>query len=403
MEWAVPTHKAYVMDLEPGYNGTTWSGTTNSGRHDAHPGRPQSDRRRQGAPVRLPDQPPDPEERRRQVPQGVRDWLTPAGRATERGRGGQELYRGIASTYAPDIYDDAPAGVYCTTTGTCLAVNNAGDGTGRALFGMRPVSFYMFFNPPTLPEPSGFTVQSAYLFNIKYAPYSGIHSYFKMYDPSDPSQAQPFGDGYVGSLNPPSKCHFGMGDTFQNLLTNCIDVFPKAAPGQTDPNKTAQNKVLGDLAHDDQNFTFAVVGINQNFRPVKLDVCLGPKPAAGQPGANCGTDTQDIIHDTDSPLQDPNNNFANNFDSDVRSFGAILNDSYPDPKAPNAANPDYLHDYHGAGAIWREYGRIVQTQLAQAYATAHNTTPKTLHDPSCYFPQQCTDGVSATPDRVRRR
>src|SRR5581483_6191182 len=91
-----------------------------------------------------------------------------------------ELYRGIAKSFAPDIFDNAAPGINCKATGTCLAVADAGDGTGRALFGMRPVSFYMFFNPPTLPPPSGFTVNSAYLFNIKYAPYSGITSYFKL-------------------------------------------------------------------------------------------------------------------------------------------------------------------------------------------------------------------------------
>ena len=55
-----------------------------------------------------------------------------------------ELYRGIASNFAPDIYDNAQAlGVTCNQTGTCLAYPNAEDGTGRGLFGMRPVSFYI--------------------------------------------------------------------------------------------------------------------------------------------------------------------------------------------------------------------------------------------------------------------
>jgi hypothetical protein len=382
MEWAIPTHKAYYMQLNNGYNGLLqWDyltpntpGALPPGDGKVHAYSWQIGRTilKDGESYKI-------------------DWSTPANYEAEL----DEIYRGIASTYAPDIYDDAPPGITCTTTGTCLAYSNAEDGTGRALFGMRPVSFYMYFDPPTLPDPSGFTVQSSYLFNIKYAPYSGIHSYFKMYDPSDPSKAQPYGDGLVGSLSPQKHCHFGMGDTFQNLLDNCIDVFPQAAQGQADLNVAAQNKVLGDLSHDDQNFTFAVVGINQNFRPVKLDVCLGPMPAAGQAGAACGTDTQDIIHDDDSPLDDPLNSVSNNFDSDVRSFGAIINDSYPDPAG--GSNPDYIHDWHGSGAVWREYGRIVQAQMSQAYATANQTAPRTLHDPTCYFPEQCSDGVSTSP------
>ncbi|MGO8998918.1 MAG: hypothetical protein ACLQVI_36800 [Polyangiaceae bacterium] len=459
MEWAVPTHKAYVLYLNPGYNGQMqWNYVTPTDKK-VHQYQYEI-----AYPIKKDGN------------EYVIDWLTGPVYPGQV----DELYRGIASTYAPDIYDDAPPGVTCNNTGTCLAYANAEDGTGRALFGMRPVSFYMFFNPPTLPNPSGYTVQSAYLFNIKYAPYSGIHSYFKMYDGpidgggygggaggvlgGDAAAAEPFGDGLVGNKTPQAHCNFGMGNNFLNLLTNCIDVFQTPAgctagvpaPACDIVNVTAQNKVLGDLSHDDQNYTFAVVGINQNFRPVKLDVCT---PALKALGTNCGTDTQDVIHDTDSPILDPTNNFANTFDSDVRSFGAIENDYFPPgsilvsitqttgygapvactaANGPTVCNPPgstvplnptgglggpttgypcpgvcdtsgdansgfcvaaaYGKELHGSGAVWREYGRLVQTDMNAQYVAANGSQyAKIWHDPSCYFNEGCLT-AAGVPD-----
>ena len=441
MEWAVPTHKAYVMYLNPGYTGQMqWNYVTPSdGKVHSYVYEISYPIKKDGA-------------------QYVIQWTDPQSTYTPQV---DELYRGIASTYAPDIYDDAPAGVTCDSTGTCLAYANAEDGTGRALFGMRPVSFYMFFDPPTLPPPSGYTVQSAYLFNIKYAPYSGIASYFKMYDGpldggglaagGDAAVAQPYADGLLGNQNPQKHCHFGMGDTFENLLTNCIDVFLPPSGCSTvgsscdTINLTAQNKVLGDLSHDDQNFTFAVVGINQNFRPVKLDIC---NPELKALGTNCGTDIQDVIHDTDTPLADPTNNYSNTFDSDVRSFGPIQNDYaapgselYPFPgptvqavtpvpctaataatvcqglvgaSIPLGSCPGVCattgalsgtcvsavncKDDHGSAAVYREYGRLVQNDMNAEYVALHagnQSLVKAWHDPTCSFPTGCFSATGA--------
>ena len=203
----------------------------------------------------------------------------------------------------------------CNNTGTCLAYANAEDGTGRALFGMRPVSFYMFFNPPTLPNPSGFTVNSAYLFNIKYAPYSGITRTSRCTTARSTAAVSPRAATRCGGPNRSATASSetrprrrtatsAWANNFQNLLDELHRRLPDAGRlHRRRPrtclrhvNVTAQNKVLGDLSHDDQNYTFAVVGINQNFRPVKLDVCT-PSAAALQrrlqaPAAtNCGTDT----------------------------------------------------------------------------------------------------------------
>jgi hypothetical protein len=350
------------------------------------------------------------------------DWSTTAKARLQ----GDEIYRGIASTFAPDIYDNAPAGVTLADTGTGFVVANVGGGSGE--IGMRPVSFYIVFYPNTLGAALGVTILNMYAFNIKYAPYSGAISNFKLYDPTDLANAEPVADALIGNggtNGAPVHCSFGIGDTFDNLLTNCIHVFNSAAQ-----NTSAENKVLGDLSHDDQNYTFSVVGITQNFRPARLDVCTQAETAAG---IKCGTDIEDIIHDGDSLVADAKNATANEFSSDVRSFGAIQNDSFP-PGTPTGvactaataatdcvksktkyasvcdtsgdANNNtcvtaaWNHDWHGAGAIWREYGRLVQADLNAKYVADNGGNPnlvKTWHDPTCYLPQGCQGSTGATP------
>ncbi|HEY2510418.1 MAG TPA: hypothetical protein VGI39_06170, partial [Polyangiaceae bacterium] len=202
IEWVNATHKVYYVALNNGYTGhMTWNyRTPGDGIVHSYDWQVGQTIKKDGAMFSV-------------------DWLTSKYNAQL-----DELYRGIASTFAPDIYDNAPANVTCATTGTCFGRPDAGDGTGSALFGMRPVSFYMFFLPPTAPAPAGSTVKSGYLFNIKYAPYSGASSYFKMFDPSgDAGGAVPFAEGALGDKTPKSQCHFSLGDSFDNLMKNCVD------------------------------------------------------------------------------------------------------------------------------------------------------------------------------------
>jgi hypothetical protein len=429
MEWAVPTHRAYYMQLTTGYVGQmAWTYKAPDGWH--------AYRAAIGQPMLKDNKPFN------------MVWAqTKSANAS-----GDEIYRGVASTFAPDIYDNAPAGVLLTDTGTGFVIANVGGGQGE--IGMRPVSFYIVFYPNTLGAVEGVTVYEFYAFNIKYAPYSGAVSYFKMVPDVDAglATAQPNAFAYLGNGGEggaPVTCKFGMGDTFANLLNNCIHVFNAGANAGTvnDPNIIAANKVLGDSSHDDQNYTFQVVGIGQNFRPVKLDVCTpqlaaykkagktcgGLTPSGSSTVCSCGTDIEDVIHDSDSLPADPANALANNFNSDVRSFGAIQNDSYPpghpttgpgtctagdagacaaaskasvcdtssDPNDPNVGRcvtAAWNHDYHGGGAIWREYGRLVQNNLNAEYVALHGAQyAKLWHDQTCMQPMSCTDQTAATP------
>ena len=329
MEWAVPTHKAYILTLNPGYVGTMeWDYTTPSDKTKHHYifqiGKPIF---KDGQVFTI-------------------HWDGDIAGDVD------ELYKGIVSTFAPDIYVDTPT--TCQTNGTCL-INPSGnqDGTGRTVIGFRPAAFYFQTYTPTQPQPSGSTMGGAYVFNVKYAPYSVSTSLLKMNDVEGPtSTVNPIGD-----LK--KNCLLKLGDKYGDLVSNCIQVYSDKAT-----NDTALHKVLGNLAHDDQNYTFSVVGINQNYRAHALDT--------GQPREF------DVIGDNDTPQPEDT---ADDFQADVRTYGPILNDKY------QKADGTYKSDYHGSGEMFKEYQRLVQTDLAASYHALHPTVPvRALHDPACLFP-----------------
>jgi hypothetical protein len=351
MEWAVPTHKAYFLQINPGYVGSMdWKFKTDPAGCPKDKTYVLDDKEHTyhwqlGKPITKDGQ------------VFTLDWNgygTPGNRFYCEA---DELYRGLTSSFAPELYDNLPAGTLCKDTGRC-PVFPTGNDFIHPILGFRTISMYWDMGPPSQPQPSGSTPHDAYFFNIKYAPYSPSVSYLKLDATGPIAFLDPIGDQG-------KKCNLHLGGTFGELTDNCIKVFKDSKVGDT-----AMAKVLGNLAHDDQDFTFSVVGINQNYRKNGID--LGGKRQF------------DVIHDSDTLEPD---DFAGDFTLDVRANGAILNDRYPKLDANGNPIPGvYSRDNHGAGAIWREYGRMVQRDLAQRYAKLHGTKPRDLHDPACLFP-----------------
>ena len=266
-----------------------------------------------------------------------------------------ELYRGIASTFAPDIYDDAPAGVVCHEHGHLSRRQaNAGDGHGgtRALRNAPRFVLYVL-RPADAPRSRpGFTVQSGYLFNIKYAPYLGdslVPS--RSYDPSDADSARtlrrwPGGEPEVLRRTAASA----IGDTFQNLLQNWASTSPPEERLRARPIRTPQPRTAGPrrpLARRPE------LHVRRRRRQPELPAReAGLLPRAHDPLGLDG-DVQDPrrlelrdgyaghhLGHRHARLSDPPNSLSNSFVADVRSFGAILeNDSYPDPMSPSNAVP----------------------------------------------------------------
>ncbi len=360
MEWAVPTHKDYFNNLNPGYVGKMdWTFTTDPADCPGDPTFPLDNKMhmyewqightltKDGKPYQL-------------------DWTgystPPAGSRFQ--CEADELYRGLTSFFTPDLYDNLPSGVQCSGTGRCPVFATGNDGV-HPIIGFRTLSMYWDMDPPSQPQPSGSTPHDTYLINIKYAPYSPAVSVLKMDAVGPTGSLNP-----IGNLTPPKDCEMSLGGTFGDLKTNCIQVF-------TDPtvNTQALQKVLGNIAHDDQDFTFSVVGINQNYRPPQLDIG--------------GSRQFDVIHDTElTPADDA---IASDFTLDVRANGPILNDKF------YTGTPGvYARDNHGAGAVWRDMGVTVGKELSAAYAAQHGTTPRALHDPACLVPMSCQGDPSCT-------
>jgi len=349
MEWAVPTHKDYFNQINPGYVGSmNWTYTeppapNGDGKMHAFHWQLGKPITKDGAVFTL-------------------DWNGYSTPGPAFDAEADELYRGLTSYFAPDLYDNLPAGVFCVSSGRCPSFPTGNDGI-HPILGFRTISMYWDMDPPVQPQPSGSTPNDAYFFDIKYAPYSPAVSFLKMDSVGPTGSLNPIGD-----LSPPKDCELTLGGTFGSLTSDCINVFMSSAT-----NQEATAKVLGNLAHDDQNFTFSVVGINQNYRPPQLDIG--------------GSRQFDIIHDNETPQPDA---LAVDFTLDVRANGPILNDRYCDMPTGNTCPLGvYDRDDHGSGAVWREYGRLVQQDLSTKYAAIHGTTPRPLHDPACLFPMSC--------------
>jgi hypothetical protein len=361
MEWAVNTHKDYFNTIVQGYVGSMdWTFTTNAGNCPADMTYPTDGKSHMyhwqiGSPITKDSK------------VFTLDWNGYASPPPRFQCEADELYRGLTSYFTPDLYDNLPPGVQCQGTGRCPVFPTGNDGL-HPIIGFRTISMYWDMRPPSQPQPSGSTPNDAYLFNIKYAPYSPAVSQLKMDAVGPTGSLNP-----IGNLTPPKDCELTLGGTFGDLTNNCINVF-------TDPtvNTQAQAKVLGNLAHDDQNFTFSVVGINQNYRPPQLDIG--------------GSRQFDIIHDGEMPAADA---IASDFTLDVRANGPIVNDRYP------SGTPGvYGRDNHGAGAVWRDMGKAVQQDLAARYVVANPTVnagkPRALHDPACLLPMSCQGAASCT-------
>jgi hypothetical protein len=358
MEWAVNTHKDYYNQINPGYTGSmtwTYQNAVPCTAPQGCDGKMHTYVWAIGRPITIDGKP------------FLLDWNGYNSPADAFYQEADVLYRGITLYFTPDLYDNLPSGVLCRDTGRCPAFPTGNDYV-HPILGFRTISMYWDMDPPVLPQPSGSTPHDAYFFNIKYAPYSPAVSILDMSTAAGPTGSL----NPIGDMNPGKDCELGFGTagspagtpgTYGHLSTNCINVFKSATT-----NTLASEKVLGNLAHDDQNFTFSVVGINQNYRPPQLDIG--------------GSRQFDVIHDGELPAADA---VAVDFTLDVRANGPIMNDRYP-----TTESGVFGRDNHGSGVVWREFARMVQADLASKYAVAHNTTPRPIHDPACLFPLDYT-------------
>jgi hypothetical protein len=260
------------------------------------------------------------------------DWVSPSHRNFDQPF--NQIYRAMTHTFAPQIPLE-PTGTTCFDSGRCIQ-GSFGD---VAYFYIPSLGWAMWIDNQNAaqPTPSIITRQDQEL--AKVMSYSFANPLLKL-DAEGPT-------GKAGILQTgKSDCTLAIGLGFGDFLSNCVQT-----TGDATKDKAELNKLLGGLSHGRERFFFDLQGIDINFTDSTL-------PA------------DDIIHDNDVPTS---TDTATLFDVDQATLGSIANDYTNN-------DPSLARDLHGAGAVYREYARLVRKDLLALRGVADG-------DPSaCVFP-----------------
>ncbi len=242
------------------------------------------------------------------------DWISNKGADFE--QQSDELYRALLHTFAPGLPLDPP-GVTCQSTGRCIK-GSFGD---VAYFYIPAIGWALWIDNQNAPQPTP-SIPTRMDQNLaKLMPYAFANPQLKMDAEGPVAHA-----GTLGKAQ--AQCDLKLGLTYQDFLNTCVEV-----TGDMQKDKTEQNKLLGGLTHSTERFFFDVQGVDIEFTDQDL-------PAT------------DIIHDNDIPTA---NDTSTEWVVDQSTLGNILNDFDGNGNL----------DLHGAGAVQKEYLRLVRTTLLQ--------------------------------------
>jgi hypothetical protein len=259
-----------------------------------------------------------------------------------------ELFDAAQSTFNSNVSGVSEPN--CDSSGACLVLPDAGDGTG--IFGFRPMSVY-FVVRAHVPQPIASTPNSLYNFFTKSEPYSGNPNLLKI------DKEGPVAERLLGPANAQKDCTLKLGIAYADLLSNCVQV-----TGNQAIDTQNLNKLLGGRTHDLENYSFNVVGIDQNFQKNSGKGTVPPSfDGNGKPI---------IILDDDVPAND---DLGNDWTFDVRAAGAVANDFDATGNL----------DLHGTGAVMREYAKMVQADLNKFLPL---TQQHQLGDVNCMLPKR---------------
>ena len=244
-----------------------------------------------------------------------------------------ELYNAAMVTFGPDAgvpWPPAADSLNCKKDRGCLVINDGGD--GNTYFGIRPLAIY-FQTPTNTPQPVLSTPRALYNFFVKSEPYGNLPQVLKI------DAEGPYATGKVGATQ--TLCTQKVGLTWGDLLANCINV-----TGDATADKLNYNKLVGGRQHDFENWSFNVVGVNQNFTKQQ-----GPF---------------EVVQDTDYPKA---TDVGTDWTFDVRAKGKPSNDY-----------TGATFDARGVALVTIEWARLM---LAEAARVMGRAVPKTLGDPTC--------------------
>ncbi len=254
-----------------------------------------------------------------------------------------ELYNAMMFTFGPKAGIPWPTtadSADCKADRGCLLSSDGGD--GNTYFGVRPLAIY-FQTPTGTPQPVISTPRSVYNFFVKTEPYSNLAQTLEL------SATGPYATGLVGSVTPQPTCTQIVGLKFSDLLEKCVKV-----TGDPMADTLNYNKLVGGRQHDFENWSFNVVGVNQNFTKTQ-----GPF---------------DVVQDTDVPTA---NDVATDWTFDVRAKGQPSNDY---SRGVTGGNVKGSFEARGIALIYTEWARLM---LADAASILGLATPKRLGDPTC--------------------
>jgi len=243
-----------------------------------------------------------------------------------------ELFDGAMATFAPAaaVPDPTPQDQKnCDASAACLVTIDSDGVTG--IFGFRPIALYFEVKAFGVQQPLPSHPFFMYNFFVKNEPYSNLPVTLKI------DTVGPIAQGKVGPLdtkNQPTDptCTLQLGGTYGDFLKSCVNV-----SGNPDTDKINLAKFVGGRTHTLEDFSFTVIGVNQNFTHVQGDF--------------------DYIRDSDLPSND---SVATNWTFDVRAKGAVSNDLAADGST----------DLHGTGLVYAEYARLVQNAINGDLAAA---------------------------------
>jgi len=244
-----------------------------------------------------------------------------------------ELFDGAMATFAPSAAIADPTAddqANCDASAACLVTIDNDGVTG--IFGFRPLAIYFETKAIGTTQPIPSHPFLMYNFYVKNEPYSNLPVTLKI------DQQGPFATGKVGpkdanNLPTDPTCTLRLGITYGDFLSTCLNV-----SGNPDTDKINVAKFVGGRTHTLEDFSFNIVGVNQNFTHVQSDF--------------------DYITDDELPSAD---SVATNWTFDVRAKGTAANDVNPATKKT---------DLHGTGLVFAEYARLVQDALNKDLAAA---------------------------------
>ena len=260
-----------------------------------------------------------------------------------------ELADALFATYAPELVPEDPAHGTCFTSGRCVqTVFGGSEGVSR----IYPLGLHIWVNNPDAAQPVPSTPHRVDMRLPRIEPYTYAVTNLKL-DAEGPV-ALSAGTGPNGT-----DCKLQLGTRWGDFISQCI-----RTTGDQAKDDTYFNKLVGSIRHDSERYFFDVTGVDVNVTSATLS-------------------PTDVLRDSDRPKDD---DIVSSLYVDAATLGLMGDDHVLDATGHLVlgANGKAQKDLHGAGRVYYEYARIVQSTIngllrdADATATIHD-----LGDPDC--------------------